>query len=150
MRCSKLYVVSRRPKHSRRVVVRDSVQEIADFKVVKSGASSDPRFCICLAVKSLQRYSIKIVLKNSTKVQLISKFSRKPYIQFWWYLRWSLANVEYLLKIKNMRSATSEVMKLAPLFSPWYEKVRELNVAILSIPPSSDHVIYMYILMCLL
>ena len=47
MRCSKLYVVCCRPKHSRKVVVRNSVHKIADFKVVKSGASSDPRFCNC-------------------------------------------------------------------------------------------------------
>ena len=56
------------------------------------------------------------------------------------------SNVEYLLKLKTLPSAISEIFKLAPLFSSWYEKVTELTM--LSTLPSlecSDHNIYFYV-----
>ena len=129
MRSSKLYVVSHRPKRTSKgfkQVIRRSVQKVAEFKVVNSGSCSDPKLSIVLLIKSEKGcYSVKIVLKNSTKVQAVSKLVREPRVHFWWYLRWSLSNVEYLLKIKNMVSAMSEIVKLDAVLSPWYESVTE-------------------------
>ena len=121
MRSSKLYVVSHRPKRTSKgfkQVIRRSVQKVAEFKVVNSGSCSDPKLSIVLLIKSEKGcYSVKIVLKNSTKVQAVSKLVREPRVHFWWYLRWSLSNVEYLLKIKNMVSAMSEIVKLDAVLS---------------------------------